>query len=140
MKYRDEEFIKGRNKFLIGFFVVGLFIIVLLIVVARRFSTLGTIKSRMDNKDTFIIYIEKNDCNKCSEVKEILDNNNITYMDYYESDTSLKNFLDKYDFNLSSDISPAIIYIKKGKLYSNMVNIRDLEELELFLKNYKLVK
>ena len=140
MKYNDEEFIKARNKFLIGFFVIGIFVIVLLIVIGRRFSTSGTIKSRMDNKDTFIIYIEKDDCSNCNKVKDLLDKNNITYMNYYENDSSLKSFLDKYDFNLSSDISPAIIYIKKGKLYSNMVNIRDIEELELFLRNYKIVK
>lgn len=140
MKYKDEDFIKGRNKFLIGFFVIGLFMIVLLIAVGRRFSTAGTIKSRMNNKDTFIVYIEKDNCTNCKDVKEILDKNNITYMDYYENDKSLRNFLDKYKFNLSNDISPAVIYIKKGKLYSNMVNIRDLEELELFLKNYELVK
>lgn len=140
MKYRDEEFIKGRNKFLIGFFVIGIFLVVLLIAISRRFSTSGTIRSRMNNKETFIVFIEKDNCNSCDDVKKVLDKNNIKYMDYYETDTSLRDFLKKYEFNLSSDISPAIIYVKKGKLYSNLVNISDLEELNLFLKNYKLGK
>ena len=140
MKYRDEEFIKGRNKFLIGFFVVSIFMVLLLIIISRRFSTSGTIRSRMNKNETFIIFIEKDSCNKCEEVKKVLDKNKVTYMDYYETDTSLRNFLDKYEFNLSNDISPAVIYIRKGKLYSNLVNINDLEELELFLKNYELVK
>ena len=101
------------------------------------------IVSMLKNEDTFLIYYynskSKNKNNK--EIKAYLDELKINYFNYNDAlvgrkeyDDFLKLFgIDKSVFGL-----PAIIYVRDGKMYSNVINIDRKEVVDNFVESYDL--
>ena len=137
--YKDEDFIKLRNNALLAVAVVGLIAIVIILVFVRGFGS-GPVTKKMKHKDTFVVFIENNKCSNCSKIEEFLNDNNVKYEKLNEYDNVAKSIFKKYDFVTDEAISPAIIYIKDGVVYSSLVNLNDTEELSLFIDNYELSK
>ena len=137
--YKDEDFIKLRNNALLAVAVVGLIAIVIILVFVRGFGS-GPVTKKMKHKDTFVVFIENNKCSNCSKIEEFLNDNNVKYEKLNEYDNEAKSIFKKYDFVTDEAISPAIIYIKDGVVYSSLVNLNDTEELSLFIDNYELSK
>ena len=67
-------------------------------------------------------------------------NSENTYLKIKALAEDLRGLAVKYDFIVDDSISPAVLYVKKGKVYSSLVNLNDTEELSLFIDNYKLSK
>ena len=138
---KDKEYIELRNRFLVGLFIAFVFGAGLIMFFSNRLSIGGKgISSKIKQKETFVIYVESNKCDNCKDIKEILDDNSIEYESLDADTQEAKNFFEKYKVVDDGHIVPAVIYVKKGKVYSSMYGITNLEEFNLFLKNYKLSK
>ena len=136
---KDKEYIELRNRFLIGLFFACIFGAGIIMFFVNRVSIGGGISSKIKNKESFVIYVDSNNCgDTCEDVKKILDDNNITYEHLEYSSQQAQNFFKKYKVVDDGHVVPAVFYVKKGKVYSSMYDIRNTEEFELFIKNYKL--
>lgn len=136
---KDSEFIKFRNNILVVFLITGICIIFVILFFGKGLVG-GPVTSKMKDKDSFLIFINNEECSNCNEIKTFLDNKNVSYEELNEYNSEAKKIFKKYDFIVDESISPAVIYVKNGKVYSSLVNLVDTEELGLFIENYKLSK
>ena len=137
---KDQEFVQLRNRFFIGLFVVCIVGAIVTLFLFQRFRFGLGVSSKMNRKDTFLIYVDSYQCENCVEVKKILDQKNVEYETMKVDSPEAQNFFDKYEIVDHGEVVPAVIYIKDGKVYSTMFQISNFDELELFLKNYRLSK
>lgn len=133
-------------------FLVGTIVVIILIVIL----SLNFIKSNevekinvskiIENAETKIIFVENSDkskCKQCSTIKKYLDNEKINYVMYDVSlytNQEYKEMLRTIEINPDDFGYPAVIYIKEGKLYSNVINLPDEKPLKNFIKTYDLKK
>ena len=93
---------------------------------------------------TAIIYVENSDskkCEKCSDIKKYLTEEKINYeIDDVNTNTSkeYKKMLQTLTVNPSDFNYPAVIYIKEGRIYSNIINVNDTKIVKQFIKDYDL--
>lgn len=138
---KDQEFIELRNRFFIGLFIASIICVVVILFLFQRFTFGIGISSKMMKKENFVVYIDSYDCGaSCKEVKKVLDNNHVTYENIKIDTSEAENLMNKYKITNTEEVVPAVIYIKGGKLYSSLFEVTNMEELELFLKNYHLSK
>lgn len=138
----------GNKKIFI--LVVSILVVMLLCYVIMNF--IGDNNKRVKNDvdsiikgaETKVVYIWNSDSNKCKDCKKIkshLDQKKINYTDYDVMRYS-KSKYEKMLINLSinpSDFNyPAVIYIKDGFMYSNIINITDTKTVDNFIKEYQL--
>lgn len=135
----DEAFIELKNKFLIGLVVALIFIIPLVIFFYRNIpSTESTITKSIDKKKDIIVLITDS---KHSKYKNIMNQVNIKKItiDKYK-DSEYLDLLDKLDIAEKDIVIPTVIYIKKGKQYATLINIKKEEELQEFLNEYEVIE
>lgn len=135
---KNEEFIRFRNGILVVFAVTLICVAFIILLFGKGIGT--PISKKMKSKESFLIYINGSDCDNCDKIKKFLDEKNVSYEEIYEASSQAKKIFKEYDFVTDESISPAVIYVKKGKIYSNLVNIGDTEELGEFIEYYKLSK
>lgn len=93
---------------------------------------------------TAIIYVENSDskkCEKCSDIKEYLNEEKINYEIYDVNKNTSKEYkkmLQTLTINPSDFNYPAVIYIKEGRIYSNIINVNDTKIVKQFIKDYDL--
>ena len=102
-------------------------------------------KIKKDKQDA-IVYVENSDikkCEKCKEIKKYLDDKNINYSIYDAKKHSKKEYekmLIELNINPEDFNYPAVMYIKEGEMYANIINIADTKNVENFIKSYELEK
>lgn len=143
-----KEFIIKR-KYLLLLILVAIIISILVIKVLidktpTSNTTYNDIKTLMDNKETFIIYYynskSSNKYNK--DIKQLLDKNKINYYMYDDNKVNKEeysNFLSLIGIDEKLFGTPAIIYIKDGKMYSNLISIDNENSVNAYIKDYDLV-
>ena len=95
---------------------------------------------------TAIIYVENSDskkCEKCSDIKKYLNEEKINYEIYDVNKNTSKEYkkmLQTLTVNPSDFNYPAVIYIKEGRIYSNIINVNDTKIVKQFIKDYDLAK
>ncbi|MDO5003329.1 MAG: hypothetical protein Q4E39_03770 [bacterium] len=100
----------------------------------------------VENAETKIIFVENSDktkCKKCSDIKKYLDDEQINYVTYDVSLYTKKEYNDMLktiEINPDDFGYPAVIYIRDGKLYSNVINLSDTKPVKEFIKTYELKK
>ena len=134
-----------RNKNVIIGMILAIIILVigllLFIFVFKgdRLTPVEKINVSLINKEDMILYIgSSKNCSYCKNVSKYLDKNKIDYTYYDVSKDSKSNYekllqslsINKNDFNY-----PAIIYIKEGELYSNILTINSEEVMDAFFEN-----
>lgn len=93
---------------------------------------------------TAIIYVENSDskkCEKCSDIKKYLNEEKINYEIYDVNKNTSKEYkkmLQTLTINPSDFNYPAVIYIKEGRIYSNIINVNDTKIVKQFIKDYDL--
>lgn len=93
---------------------------------------------------TAIIYVENSDskkCEKCSDIKKYLNEEKINYEIYDVNKNTSKEYkkmLQTLTVNPSDFNYPAVIYIKEGRIYSNIINVNDTKIVKQFIKDYDL--
>lgn len=137
---------------------IMILVIIILVVIAGVFVIIRTmenaaiegkkadIETIIKEGQTKIIYVMNSDeskCKKCDEIQKYLEDQKINYLTYDVSEYSEKEYkkmLQTVSINPSDFGYPAVIYIRDGKLYSNVINLTDTKPLETFIKDYDLTK
>lgn len=135
----DPEFRQMMKTFLIILLIVLAFLIPLFFIfhnkiIGKENSILTDIKK---NK-TVVIYITENNCSKCNDIKKEL--KRVNYKEISKTNKSYNRMISKLDMKELNISTPALLYVKKGKLYSYIVEIKTTEEVKKFINNYKLSK
>lgn len=136
--------------------IVLLVVAILLLLIIFKTAIGGTSKKKqaaqtkadisevLKQKQTKIIYIGSSDtkkCKTCNDVKNYLNKEGIEYIDYdveNYSEKEYKEMLKSIDINPDDFGYPGVVYIREGKLYSNVININDTKSVEIFIKDYGL--
>ena len=87
-----------------------------------------------------IIYISTNYKN-CNKIEKYLNSQKINYLSYDVEDykeSEYKEMLRSIEINPDDFGYPAVIYIRDGRLYSNVINLEDTKPVEEFIKTYEL--
>ncbi len=139
-----------RNK---QIFILVCLIIIVVIVVAMIMNSINNnkkgqrnidISSIVRNAETKIIYVSSSDskkCKKCSTIRKYLDSQNIKYVTYDVESYSKKEYkemLKTIEINPDDFDYPAVIYIREGRLYSNIINLEDTKPVKEFIDTYDL--
>lgn len=118
--------------------VIGLLLFVF-VFKGDRLTPIEKINVALINKEDMILYIgSSKDCSYCKTVSKYLDENKIDYTYYDISKDTKSNYerlLQSLSINKNDFGYPAIIYIKEGKQYSNIININSEEVIDEFFKN-----
>lgn len=139
-----------KKKTIIIIAVVVVVLIALIIFLANRSKEQMEEKQKanvseiIEKAQTKVVYVESSDekkCSKCKDIKKYLDDKNINYLVYDVEDHSNKEYIEtlkKLEINPSDFGYPAVVYIKEGRLYSNVINLTGTSALENFIKTYEL--
>lgn len=139
---------KKREFLIIGIIILLLIVILVVMKLANNRNIKDiSIEEIIKSNKTEIVYVENSDkkkCEKCKEIKKYLDKNNIKYVLYdvnKHKKPEYEKMLQSLSINSSDFNYPAIIYIKDGSLYSDIININNTKVIDTFLKdNYILDK
>ena len=130
--------------------VVAILVVLLLVYLIMNFlgnnktATTEDLDKIVKDAQTTVLYVWNSDAKKCSNCKTIkkhLDKQKIDYMSYdvkNYSDKKYEKFLTSLTINPPDFNYPAIIYIKDGVMYSNIINIDNTKAVDTFIKEYKL--
>ena len=133
----DPEFKEMVKKAIFAVAVALVFIIPIFFIFKNKLSsTPNTIVKDIREEKTFILYITKENCNKCKTLKKEL--NNIEYKELNkDTNKNYNEIMMKLELNDSKIYVPALVYINKGKVESYIVDINTKEDIDNFLSNYK---
>ena len=98
----------------------------------------------LEEKENKVIYVYSSNnrkCKFCSEVSKYLRKSNVEYVSYdveKVSSSDYDQFLKKLDIDKSLFNYPALIYLRDGKMYANIINIDKIEVLKQFINDYRL--
>ena len=76
-------------------------------------------------------------------MKKFMDDQKIDYALYdvkEHNNTEYKEMLQSLSINPSDFNYPAVIYVKDGIMYSNIINVDNTDVIEQFIKDYELKK
>lgn len=144
MKLNDKQ-----KKILI--IVVAVIVVLLLVLLVKNLlggknvtHSSADFSKIIENSETTIVYVENSDskkCKDCDKIKKYLDKQNIEYLIYdvnKYSDKEYTEVLKSIEINPADFSYPAVIYMKDGKVYSNVINISDTKSVDNFIKTYDL--
>lgn len=138
---RDPEFVMLRNRVLIGIFVSILFIVPICFFIKNKLLVTDSDleKSIKKQEDILILFIEDK-CSKCKSYEKKLIDLNVNYFVLNKSTKkNYKTILYKIETNDDEVIPPTLIYVREGKVYSTLVDIKSDNELEKYLSKHKLI-
>ena len=115
--------------------IIGIILAVIILVIGLllfifvfkgdRLTPIEKINVALINKEDMILYIgSSKDCSYCKTVSKYLDENKIDYTYYDISKDTKSNYerlLQSLSINKNDFGYPAIIYIKEGEQYSNII-------------------
>jgi hypothetical protein len=151
-KYFNEIklFIIKKRYIFITISVLLLFAIILVYIKNNTFNNIvieanfKKIEELIDNKENFIIYYynskSSNRYNK--KVKKILNQKDINYYIYNDKKVTKEeynNFLNLLGIDEKLFSTPSLIYIRDGNMYSNLININNINSLNRYIEDYDLV-
>lgn len=102
------------------------------------------VSSLIEQNKTAVLYVWNSDTTKCEDCKKIkkhLDKEKINYLSYDVkgySKTKYQDMLRTLSINPPDFNYPAVIYVKEGLMYSNIINIDDTKTVDTFIKEYQL--
>ena len=137
---KDEELIMLRNKALIGIVILLLFAIPIFFIINNKILIKKTnvIKSIEKKEDILVLVISEN-CSKCKKYEKELIKLNVNYfLINKDTEKTYNRILSKLKLGESDVIAPTLLYIKKGKAYSTLVDIKNEKEIDEYIKNYEL--
>ena len=145
-----KKFLKDKKVFamvaVLSLIVVSVIVICLIFAKGIDYSkniTYDEVVDAMSNKSNILIYYynsnSKNDYN--SKVLNSLNAKEINYYIYDDKNVT-KEEKDKFLALLNIDRKlfnfPALIYIKNGEMYGNLIGIDNIDVVDGFIKNYDL--
>lgn len=152
MKGKSEklmEWIRNKNErvvlIAVSIILIAGTVLITIFSGSKNENTTNIRKIISENQEA-IIFVENSDSNKCKNCKKIKKYLNKSKTEYVLYDVK-KHTNDEYIEMLqslsiypSSFHYPAIIYVKNGKNYADLINIKDPNKIEKFIKKYDIKK
>lgn len=151
---KKDKFWKNKKFIIILLSVVAIILITTIVIIVNKknYGNGNTLKNNTnyeeimklinDKDDGIIYYYNSNSSNSANkEIKEYLDELKLRYYPYndvYVDKNEYNKFLEI--LNIDKDLfgMPAIIYIKDGMMYGNIINIDSEETVKRFIDDYDL--
>lgn len=136
---KDPEFIELRNKFFLGVFIFLVFAIPIFFFLKNKIliSDSSLLKS-INKKNSVLILLTENKCNRCNKSKEVLNKVGINYYVLNKDKERDYNTI-IYKLELDKDIQiPSLIYVEEGKVYAYIDNIKSEKEITDFIDKCNL--
>lgn len=135
----DEELISLFKRLKIGIVIILIFSVLFVVFIYNKFLPhTPEVINKINNKESLYVLIDNKSCNTCKRIKEILEENNISYYEInIDKDTHYKEFLKSLSITENEVVVPTIMYIENGMLDSTIVEVKDEEILKAFLENTK---
>jgi glutaredoxin len=138
-----------KSNFLLYLIILILIIIIVIMKVFPKnnlnINSEGiNIQEIIDNKETKLIYVYSSNekrCKYCSKVTSYLEQYNLSYLSINIEDISKEDyhqFLNTLEIDEDIFGYPALIYIKAGEMFANIINIDNVEVVEQFISDYDL--
>jgi ABC-type multidrug transport system fused ATPase/permease subunit len=141
-----DKFLTNK-KYKIALISIIIFILLLITIDVinskKNNISYNEIETIVKNKEsTIIYYYNSRSINKYNrKVRKHLDKNNISYYKYNGSTVNKEEynkFIKLLNIDKKTFKSPAIIYIKDGKVYGNLISIDNIEGVTIFMNDYDL--
>lgn len=137
----DPEFRQLMKKFFIAATIILVFMILLFFFFLNKVVVKeDKIYTSINKNKTIVIYITDSNCSKCNILSKELKRNNVDYKELNKGNKYYNSIIRKLGISDSNIYTPTLMYVKKGKLYSYIVDIKTKKELNKFIKKYKLTK
>lgn len=131
----DPELRQLVKKFLIIVTITLIFIVPSFFIFYNKILIhKNTILNDLNKNKTIIIYITEDNCKKCNTIIKDFKNNK-KIKELKTNDRDYDEIIRKIKINEDAIVPPTVIYIKKGKLVSYIVNVNSKKELKEFLNN-----
>lgn len=136
---KDPEFIKLKNRFLLGILVALVFSVPLLIFVSKTYSS-SNILTKIEKKETFTVIVTKKKCEMCKDALKVLKDNNVNYVELkMDSNKDYKEILRRLKVDNPKEEAPILIYVKDGEMFANLFSITKKSIAKEFISNHSLI-
>lgn len=135
----DKELENLFKRLFKAIIIIIVFILVVSLAFINKFNSDESKPLRKIKKEEDIsVLFRKTKCDNCNEIKKELNNLNVNYI---EIKTDTEKYYDSILKELSLTeidiVEPSIVTIKDGSVFSILVDIKNIEELEEYIKNNK---
>ena len=136
---QDEEFIRLKNNFFKILFFMILFMVPFTMIFVTKFEVNDTkILKQIKTEQKVLILVTEKNCSTCKEIKKILKENDVKYSELNVDKVTIndyKNILNKIKMPEYEVVIPALITIENQTLKSSLVNIKNKNELLMYINN-----
>lgn len=139
--YKNEEVEELKQKAILCTIVFIFVVAIGAILIFNRFgSEVDDVSRALRNKETFVVFFTDDDehCEKCSLVREELNNLGVTYYNFNVRASSYENVLKRMNVDYEVKL-PAIYMLDKGEVSFNITNIQNKETVRDFIKNNNII-
>lgn len=132
----DSEVLDLATKVVLTFslLIIGIFFFTL--ILSRKNSINPTyLENKIDGKDDFVLLVRDKDCKNCKEITDLLKRREIKYYTLnVDKNRRSDLIIDKLDIPKSDIVEPTLINIKEGKVYSILIDIKKMDDLNGFIE------
>lgn len=135
----DQELENLFKRLFKGIIIIVVFILIASLAFIKKFNSDESKSLRKIKKEENItLLFRKTKCDNCNDIKKELNNENINYIEIKTDTEKYYNSILK-ELNLTElDIlEPSVVTIKEGSVISILVDIKNIDELNEYLKNNK---
>lgn len=138
---------KNERMILVGISIILIIGTILIIIFSNsKKENTRNIEELVSQNEEAVIFVENSDskrCKNCKKIKKYLNKSKIEYVLYDKgirtNDEYIK-MLQSLSINPGNFHYPAIIYVKNGKAYADLINIKDPNKIGEFIKKYDIKK
>lgn len=135
---RDPEFVQLRNRFFLGLAISLCLAIPIFFFLYKSYISSSVI-TKLNKKEEMVLLITSNKCDKCNQVRDILDDKKIKfYKMNVDTTKDSADVLKRLGITNERNIYPIVVYIKDGEMVANLVVSNKISEVNEFLKFHKI--
>ena len=134
---QDEQNDIRRNITIIGLPIILLIILFILFIYKLYGGGESELYKKTKTNDTYLMVYVNKECDRCQDVEKRLRDKNIVFYELnLNKEKRTTEILTKFKLDREKLVSPALIYIKDGKLYAYIDDIKDVETFNKFIEDY----
>lgn len=135
---RDPEFVQLRNRFFLGV-AISLCLTIPIFFFLYKSYIGSSVITKLNKKEEMVLLITSNKCDKCNQVRDILDDKKIKfYKMNVDTTKDSADVLKRLGITNERNIYPIVVYIKDGEMVANLVVSNKISEVNEFLKFHKI--
>lgn len=139
--YKNEEVEELKQKIILCAIIFVFVVTIGVLFIFNRFgSDVDAVSQALRNKETFVVFFTDDEerCDKCSLVREELNNLGVTYYNFNVRVSSYDDVLKKMDVDYEVKL-PAIYVLNKGEVAYNITDIQDEKTVRDFIQNNNVI-